>query len=428
MDDRSGEDFLELPLSTQLPIAEIVGTLWHRRAWLATLAGGALLLGYAGSFLMPREYKSTTQLMPPDQQLLASTSMLNMLMMGGSAAAFSPAAAGGLLNQKTPGSVAIGVLASRTVQEHLIQRFDLAKVYRDRYQEDTRKSLTKRTVLDEDKKTGIVSITVEDRDPQRARDMAAAYVQELASVVTNLSTSSARRERMFLEQRIRGVKADLDTSSHALSQFSSRNATFDPQKQGQATVEATGKLQSELTVAQSELSSLRTTFTDENVRVAAARARIASLQGELNRLGGQGGDGSGAQALPSVRQLPLLGYTYYDLYRQVQMQETLFETLTKQYELARVQEAKELPPIKVLDEANIPDKRSSPTRWLVAVAVMMVTLLGAITWVVGRVFWATRAETDPLKTFARELAQAVDRPNTDRPTFVRQAQLRKEPT
>ncbi len=392
----------EVPLSSQVPIVEFFWAVWQRRRSLFLVAATALLLGYAGSFLIPTRYKATAQLMPPDQQMMASTSALSMLMMGGSAAALPSVAAGGLLNQKTPGAVAIGVLSSRTVEDGLIRRFELGRVYHEEYQDEVRKVLSKHTVLEEDKKTGIVSITVEDHDPNRAHDLAAAYVQELANVVTMLSTSSARRERIFLEQRLKEVKADLDSRSRALSQFSSRNATFDPQKQGQATVEAAGKVQAELIAAQSELSSLRTVYTDQDVRVGAARARIASLQGDLNKLGGQGGDGSESHALPSVRQLPLLGYMYYDLYRQVQIQETLFETLSKQYELARVQEVKELPPIRVLDEPDVPDRPFFPLRWLTAVVVMIAAMVTALAWLMARVFWSTRQDTDPLKVFVRE--------------------------
>ena len=242
-------------------------------------------------------------------------------------------------------------------------------------------------MIAEDKKSGIISISVTDNDPNRAREIAGAYIEELDKLVNSLSTSSARRERVFLEQRLKAIKDDLDTSSRALSQFSSRNATMDIQKQGEATVEAAGKLQGELIAAESELSGLKAQYTDDNVRVRAARGRVNELQSQLRKMSGVGEDVDAAsldagQLFPSIRRLPLLGLTYYDLYRQVAMQEALYETLSKQYELAKVQEAKEIPPIKVLDAPDLPEKKSSPHRLAIAFVGAWLSALAGLLWII----------------------------------------------
>jgi capsule polysaccharide export protein KpsE/RkpR len=312
--------------------------------------------------------------------------MLNAALTG--AAAGLPSIAGGLMNQRTPGATSIGILSSRTTLDDLANRFDLRRVYRVKLYVDARKNLLNNTTFTEDKKSGMIVITVTDRDPYRARDIASAYVEELDKLVNSLSTSSARRERIFLEQRLKSIKSELDASSLALSRFSSRNATLDLQKQGEATVEAAGKLQGELIAAQSELSGLKQIYADDNVRVREVRGRIDELQSQLRKMSGEGestndADLASGQMLPSIRKLPLLGFTYYDLYRQVTMQETLYEILTKQYELAKVEEAKEIPPIKVLDEPDVPERKSSPHRLIVTLIGMLVTAFAGMVWIIG---------------------------------------------
>jgi uncharacterized protein involved in exopolysaccharide biosynthesis len=167
---------------------------------------------------------------------------------------------------------------------------------------------------------------------------------------------------------------------------------MDPQRQGEATVEAAGRLQGELIAAESELSGLKAQYTDDNMRVREVRGRIDELQRQLRKMSGVGDNVNGAdlkadQLLPSVRKLPLLGFTYYDLYRQVAMQDTIYQTLTKQYELAKVQEAKEIPPIKVLDEPDVPERKSSPHRAIIVVLGFLLSAFAGITWILASALW-----------------------------------------
>jgi uncharacterized protein involved in exopolysaccharide biosynthesis len=371
-----------------IPIGDLVATIWQRRRWLARVIALGVLIAIGIALLIPNQYTSTAQLMPPDQQALSSTSMLAAL----SGAVPTANLGGGLMSTRTPGETFIGILDSQTAQDDIIYRFDLRRVYHCKLYIDARNILTKRTTIDEDKKSGIISISVTDRDPNRARDIAKAYVEELDKLVNSLSTSSARREREFLEQRLKSIKTDLDASSVELSQFSSRNATLNPQSQGQALFESATRLQGELITAQSDLSGLKAMYSDDNVRVREARARIDELQSQLRKMGGIGGkvDGAGQKTdhlYPSIRELPLLGVTYSDLSRQLAMQEGIYETLTKQYELAKVQEAKEIPPIKVLDEPQVPERKSSPHRMSIILLGFLLSAFACITWIIALELW-----------------------------------------
>ena len=407
------EDVSEVAL---IPATRVLIAIWRRRLWLAAITGMGLLIATCVALLIPSEYSSTVQLMPPDQQTFSGASILAALPeLGGGL--LSEGMSGGLLNQRTPGATSIGILASRTTLDDIINRFDLRRVYYYKSYSDTRKKLLKRTSMAEDKKSGIITIIVTDRDRYRAHDIAQAYVEELDKLVNSLSTSSARRERVFLEQRLKSIKEGLDSSSRALSQFSSRNATFDIEKQGEATVEAAGKLQGELIAAESELSGLKAIYSDDNVRIRAVRGRINELQSQLQKMGGTGANVDGTalktdQLFPSVRELPLLGFTYYDLYRQVAMQEALYEALNKQYELAKVQEAKEIPTIKVLDLADVPEKRSYPHRLIIVFFGVLASALAGVVWLVVCERWSATPDSHPAKAFAIEVLRLSRRQNS----------------
>jgi capsule polysaccharide export protein KpsE/RkpR len=347
--------------------------------------------------------------MPPDPQLLSNPSTLTTLSGAGSiASGFS----GGLMSVRTPGQTVIGILTSRTAQDSIINRFDLRRIDHCKFYLDARGKLTKQTAIAENNKTGIVSITVTDRDPYLARDLAKAYVDELDNLLNTVSTSSARRERIFLEERIKSVKSDLDASSRELSQFSSRNATLNPQSQGQALFESATRLQGELITAQSELSGLKAMYSDDNVRVRESRARVDELQSQLRKMGnvGEKADGSDQksdQLYPSIRELPILGVTYSDLFRQLSMQEGIYETLTKQYELAKVEEAKEIPVIKVLDEPQVPERKSSPHRSIITILGAIVAAFAGIMWIIACKLWEITDDSHPAKAIAMELIRTI---------------------
>jgi capsule polysaccharide export protein KpsE/RkpR len=243
--------------------------------------------------------------------------------------------------------------------------------------------------------------------------MGQAYVEQLNRLVADLSTSSARRERIFLEGRLEGVTRDLESAEKEFSQFASKNTAIDIKEQGKAMVEAAAALQGRLIAAESELEGLRQIYADGNVRVRSVRARIDELNHQLEKMGGKVEDASGpsgqqADALyPSIRKLPLLGVTYADLYRRTRVQEAVFETLTKEYELAKVQEAKEIPTVKVLDAPNIPDKKAFPPRLVIMLLGTAFAFAMAMIWSLGKTAWAGIDASDPRKALAQEVITTV---------------------
>lgn len=378
--------------------------LWEQRRLLFRIALYALLASTVAAFLIPARYESTARLMPPDNQSGSSLAMAAAAMSG--AAGGLGGIASDLMGLKSTSDVFVGILGSRTVQDNLIQQFDLKKLYGDRRMEDARNDLANRTGISVDRKSQIITITVTDKSPQRAAAMAQAYVEELNRLVAGLSTSSARRERLFLEERLQAVSQDLETAEKNFSQFASKNTAIDVKEQGKAMVDAAATLQGQLIAAESELQGLKQIYTDSNVRVRSVQARIDELKHQLDKLGGKGESMTevsgqpGDSLYPSIRKLPLLGVTYADLYRRTRIQEAVLETLTKEYEMAKVQEVKEIPTVKVLDAANIPDKKSFPPRLLI---MFLGTFLGScfgVLFVLGSASWNAIGPQDPGKQFA----------------------------
>ena len=381
--------------------------LWEQRRFLFRTTVLGLLLTTAMAFLIPKRYTSTTRLMPPDQQAGAAMTML--AAMSGKVGGLG-ALGGGLLGLKTPGELFVGVLQSRTVQDDLITEFNLRKVYRDRYWEDARKDLAEHTDISVDRKSGIITIKVTDKSAKRAAAMAQQHVTELNQLINQLSTSAAHRERVFLEERRKQVKQELETAEQDFSQFASKNTAINIPEQGKAMVQAAATLQGQLIAAESELEGLRQIYTDNNVRVRSLRARVAELQHQLEKLGGKAGtEGtSGSESLyPPIRKLPLLGVTYADLYRKTKIEEAVFETLTQEYELARVEEARETPVVKVLDAANVPDKKSFPPRLLIMFLGILLAFSAGVTCVFGGALWKQTDPQDPGKVLAQEVLDTV---------------------
>jgi uncharacterized protein involved in exopolysaccharide biosynthesis len=406
--------------------AEQLRLLWGRRRFFLRAVAAGLLISTLIAFLIPKSYMSTTQLMPPDPQSTSGMAMMAaMAAKGGGGLA---GVAGDLLGLKSSGALFIGVLRSQTSQDRLIQQFDLRKVYNARLVVDARMRLDENTSISEDKKSGIITISVTDHSPQRAAALASAYVDQLNSLVSELSTSSAHRERVFLEERLKVAKQDLDDATNQLAQFSSKNNTLDIQQEGKAMLDAAGNIAGEMIAAQSQLEGLRQIYTDNNPRVRSLNARVGELRKQLEKLGGtaatnvngnntsafaeQSGDPSAAKAgggmpYPTIKSLPLLGAKYADYYRRAKIQETVYELLTEQYELAKVQEAKETPSVKVLDPARIPERKSFPHRLEIMFLGTFLVFAMSVVWVMGSARWEEVDPQDPRKMLAQEVATTV---------------------
>jgi capsule polysaccharide export protein KpsE/RkpR len=397
--------------------------LWERRRLLARVTVISFIVSLCIAFVIPKRYKSVASIMPPDQQSSGAMMLAALASRSGSLGGLG-SLAGSLLGGHTTTALFANLLHSSTVSGHLIDRFNLQHVYRKRYRIDTAKHLAHRTSITEDKKSGVITIAVEDENPLRARDLTQGYLDELNKLVTQTNTSTAHRERIFIERRLHSVEADLERAQLQLSEFSSKTSTVDIKEQTRAMVDAGARVQGELLVAQAGLQSLRQIYGDGNVRVRETEARIASLQRELEKMtgssaplipeaAGEGGAASDAndkgELYPPLRQLPRLAVPYADLYRQVRVQETVYELLTQQYEMARIEEAKDVPVVSVIDSPGIPEKKSFPHRLFLTLALTFLAFAATAALILVRDHWSKFDPLDPRKILAAEVLPVLRR-------------------
>ena len=374
------------------------------RAILFWTVVGAVLSGLLAFKLC--KYEATAQIMPPDTSSSGGMGALALpALVKAPGLAGLAGLAGDILGTKSTGALFTKVLQSRTVEDSLIDHFDLRKRYHEKYWEEAREKLEMRTSIGEDKKSGIISISVKDTNAQFAADLTNAYLSELDHVMLQVATSAARRERVFIEQRLGEEKKVLDDAEQRFSKFASNSMALDIPQQTRVMVESAARLQGELIAARAELEGIEQIYTPENTRVRTVQARVDELQRALDRIN-TGADASapvnGSNPYPSVKKLPLVGLEWTDLYRNTKIHETVYELLTQQYEVARIQEAREIPTVKVLDAAVVPERRHPSPALVIIVGVILSFLLACLGQVL-RYSWESWDAHDPRRIFLTKI-------------------------
>ena len=368
----------QLPQPTQwLGWPEAFYRLWTRRAGIGRWVVLGFLLSLVVAWRYPK-FESTVQIMPPE----GAPSGLAALLPALTKTPGLTSLANDVMGAKNSGALFIKVLESRTVRDNLIRKFDLQKRYGLDFWDETRKKLASRTDIAEDKKSGVISLTVRDRDPRFAMNLADGYVEELGVVMGKVSTSAAHQERVFVEQRLAEETKNLQQAEQQFSHFASANMALNVPEQTKVTVEAAARLQGELIATRAQIEGLRQTYTDENIRVKSAQAHLNELERALAKINSGQSTAAGPQdtsnPYPSVKSLPLLGVQWTDLYRNTKIRETVVEFLTQQYEMARIQEAKETIAVKVLDSASTPEHKSPHWLLLIVVGTLLFSLLACM--------------------------------------------------
>lgn len=394
---RDDDDLIEVELDSM--VSEKLALVWQKRRilgkWIAWGVAVALILW----LILPRRYESTVRLMPPEMS--NSGSILGLLLGGATSGASSSAAglAASIVGAKTAGDLYVDILSGPVVLDPIINKFDLRKEYHEKYYEFARKDLIDRTVIDTNRKSGVITISVTASSPWLAQSMAQAYADQLDSVVRQVSSSSAHRERVFLETRLKVVKAELDDASQKLATFASKNVALDIPEQAKASLTAAARGQAELIAAQSELEGLRQIFTDNNFRVKAIEARIGELRRNVDM---QQTNSSPGSMMDWIRKLPQLGVEWSNYYRTATLDELVYEALIKQYELAKVQEAKETTPVVILDPPLQPERKSYPKGSIFLLVGLFLSTLGGMAYIIGSDAYQRVDPDHPAKMYIEE--------------------------
>jgi uncharacterized protein involved in exopolysaccharide biosynthesis len=355
---------------SEISFADMLATLsCHSRTIFWTISVTALVSA-AVAFLIPVEYTAEAVILTP-QHAEPSLSAMAQLAGVGPGMGLSGLSLLSGLGLRNPSDLYVGILESRTIADALIKRFQLKKVYNDKYLQRARKHLARRTTIKAGKDT-LIHIQVDDRDPARAAQLANAYVEELSLRNTTVALTEASQRRLFFEQQVTKEKKLLAAAEDALRDTQQFTGLVVPTGQAEALVRSASQLHAEIMSREAQLAGMRAYVTDDNPRFQMVNRQLAALRSELAKLE-TGEHVAGTPEVP-VGNLPQAGLEYLRKYRDVKYHEGLFEALSKQYEAARLDEAKAAPLIQVVDDAVVPEKKSWPPRTLI---ILISTVLAA---------------------------------------------------
>jgi len=268
------------------------------------------------------------------------------------------------------------MMKSRTVLDRIVDRFDLLNLYKVRYRQDARQRLLTCFIAREDRKNGVITLTVEDRDPKRAADMANAFGEELKNLAGGLAISEAGQRRMFFEEQIRHTKESLARAEEEIKGFQQRTGMFQVDAQARAIIEGIARLRAGIAMKEVEARVLRSFATAQNPDLQRVEEEIRALRVELEKVETSKGEGFDP-LMPSAR-VPEMGTEYLRKFRQLKYNETLYELLSKQYELAKLDEARDAVVIQVIDRAVPPERKSRPQRALIVLLATVTALFVSV--------------------------------------------------
>ena len=346
----------ELEAEEEINLLELLRVIVRNLPLIAKITFAAAILSILYSLTLKNVYTAKATMLPPQKDSGGGGAAALIASMGGGLAGL----AGGLGGSA---DLYIGILRSRTVAASVVKRLDLHTEFKS---EDSDSAITTLQGLAKFQagKDGIISVTVDYNDPAKAALLANTFIDELQKKSQQLNLTKASTERSFLEKRLVVVKQDLKTAEEEMKSFQEKNKTIKADSQAAAAIEGIARLRAEMVSREVQLAALRNSMTDESAEVRTLLAGMAKLKSQLNAMSGSGGGGG---VIPSVGSAPSIGVEYIRRLRELKIQEALFEQLTKQFELAKINEARDSSSIQVLDEAVVPLHKSKPKRSLIVI-------------------------------------------------------------
>lgn len=329
------------------------------------------------SLLMPNIYTGTASVLPPQQSQSGSSAILGQLgALGGMS--------GSALGLKNPSDLYIGMLNSRTVADSIIERFKLQSVYDTKTLTDTRLTLSSSSTIGSGKE-GIIVIDVKDKDPKRAAALANGYVEELQRLTQTLAITEASRRRLFFEKQLLQSKQLLADAEVNLKVMQEKSGLIQLNGQAEALIKSSADLRAQIASKEVALSAMQTFATGSNPEYMRARQELVGLREQLKKMESGLNQGSGDLLVGSGR-IPEAGLEYVRRVRDVKYAETIFELMSKQFEIAKLDEAKDSSIIQVLDVAIIPDKKSKPNRGVIVVSTILFVGILTMFWILASEF------------------------------------------
>jgi tyrosine-protein kinase Etk/Wzc len=369
----------------EINLMDLVMVVVKHNRFIIKLTGSVAVLAIIYALLQPNIYTAKTVILPPQQGASSMSAMLGQL--GGIAGLVG---AGGAI--KMPNDVYIRMLKSHTLADQMIARFKLQQKFKTKSMEATRAALAGGTVV-QTGKDGFISIEFSNTDPKFATVIANAYVEELDKLNNIVAVTEASRKRLFFETQLKMTRDNLAAAEVGLKQTQERTGLIQPEAQGQAIIAAASNLRGQVVAKEVELQAMGAFATPQNPLYRQAQQVLAGLRAQLAKAERNGVQGRGDIMVPTGK-LPETGLEYLRKMRDLKFQETLFELLSKQYEIAKMDEAKEAALIQVLDKALVPEQKSKPKRSLIVIlATLMAFFIGVLLAFVREA--SERARHDP---------------------------------
>lgn len=372
----------------EISLLELLTVLAEGKRVILWTTGTFAVIAIVVSLLLPNSYTAAVTLLPPQQNssltgALASASQLGNL--GGMAAL-----AGGSLGLKNQNDMYVGMLKSRTVEDAMVQNFGLMSEYHSRFASDARKSFEHHVTVDGSGKDGLIHISVQDRNPARAAMLANGYVDQFRKLSGHLAITEASQRRLFFEQQLEQAKDNLASAEENLRQTEQNTGLIQLDSQARALIESAASIRAQIAAKEVQIQAMRTFATNENAQLIQAQEELDGLRAQLAKLGGSD-MGSDIGLLVPKGKVPSAGLEYVRKLRDVKYYETVFDILARQFEAAKLDEAKQGTVIQVVDAAVPPDKKSSPYRALIVAAAT------AAGFVIGIVIVLLQSSLESLK-------------------------------
>lgn len=364
-----------------------------------------MVLTYIILLILPNKYTANARILPPQQKLTLSAHLLNSL--GGLGTPGTPlggAMGGGmaanLLGIKSPSDLYAGMMTGNTISDRIIERFYLRKLYKTKYIEDTRTTLRKRANIRVDKKDGVISIEVTDKDPKRAAEIANAYAEELDKLMQELTAIEASARLAFLEKERLQVNQNLAQAENALRAFSEKNNVLQIDTQTRSVLEYIARLRAEIDAKEVQAQVMRQQATSSNYDLVRLETEVRGLKDKLKAAENQYDQVCVGDVCLTSSKVPTLGLDYLRLYREVKFQEGLYQFYIKMVELARLDNTKDLAVVQLMDRALPPEKRSNkrlPPVLLVGLGTFFLVSLFAFTRENWEKLLSSRSESEVLR-------------------------------
>ena len=366
---------LQSASSQDVHLLDLLTILSRRRRFVVVFTFGAAVLTAVVVLLIPSRYTAETIVLPPGQSSSASSALLSQL--GGSGALAS--AAGASLGIKNPGEIYVSLLRSRTVEDSVIKRFGLMNRYHAKNNSDARTAFQKHSNVVLGAKDGLITISVTDSDAKLAADMANGYIDEFRKFSANLAITEASQRRIFFQQQLLEANQNLAAAEEAMKTIEQSTGVLQIDSQTRSLIESAADLRAQAVAKEVQLQGMRAYATENNPQMLEVRQELAALQAQLAKLGGSD-ESSGAGLIVPRGKVPEAGMEYIRKLRDVKYYETIAELIGKQFEMAKLDEARQGMVMQVVDVALPPDHRSFPRRTITVAVVALLGFVAACGW------------------------------------------------